>query len=322
MHFPKTTLVSNWKRRNDSSNVNSALKHEYGKHSCFPEELEEVRMKEKAKPVMCCNNCYCRQRGTRPMLSCRPKTCVSKKTDVDQILQSTSSTWHCDDSASNINTTFATTTDTDEESDYTKHRKAYLRYENYEIQPDSVATSASDDKHLNESVATIYGTNKATASQTPAASSYFTSQASVEDLRAFRNEHYFETHNVEKYAKEVPEHTCTFQFKLDDSLALQPLNTDSYGKSRCTICNVPMKEKQCEQHKPHYDNYPSGTKIKKALLRDKLGLTQRTVGIAGEKAKIELKCSLHDIADLNVFKRYQKPQYFNTFALRQQKMIF
>nr|CAH7769604.1 unnamed protein product [Callosobruchus chinensis] len=198
-----------------------------------------------------------------------------------------------------------------------------LTIDNDDGKPGCLLSSASDDKHLHESVATVYGTNEATSSQTPAASSYFTSQASVEDLKAFRNQHYFETHNVEKYAKEIPEHTCTFQFKLDDSLALQPLNTDLYGKSRCTICNVPMKQKQLQQHNPYFDNHRSAMKIRNSALRDKLGLAQKTVGIPEEKAKIELKCSSADVNELrNVFTRYQKPQYFNTFALRQQKMIY
>ncbi|VEN61380.1 unnamed protein product [Callosobruchus maculatus] len=295
LHFPKTTLVSNWKRRNDSSNVNSALQHEYGKHSCYPE-----------------------QTGTKPMLSCKPKTCVSKKINPDQKLQSTSSTCLCEESTSNDNTTF----DTDDEFDYTKQRKAYHRHKGDDEKPASIVTDTSDDKDLHESVATIYGTNKATTSQTPATSSYFTSQASVEDLKAFRNEHNLDAHNVEKYAEEVPEHTCTFQFKLDDFLALQPLNTDSYGKSRCKICNVTMKQKQFEQHNPYYDTHPSAMKMRKAALRDKLELAQRTIGITGEKAKIELKCTSADDDLKNVFKKYQKPQYFNTFALRQQKMIF
>ncbi|CAH1962875.1 unnamed protein product [Acanthoscelides obtectus] len=325
-YYPKATVVSNWKRRNDSSNVNSVLKHEYGKHSCYPAELEAKRNEAKKKTVELCNNCYCTQKGTIPMLSCRPKTCIAKEREEVSNLR-TSPFLICDHedkidpSSSSLNNTLITTVNTDEEFDYTEQRKAYNRYRGEDDKPlDSAVMTDASEKNLEKSVTMIYGTNKPGTSQT---SSYFTSQASSEDLKAFRNEHYFETHSSEKFEKEAPEHICTYQFKLDDSALLQPLNTDLYGKSRCIVCNVPMDQRSLEQQNSYYDHYSSDAKIRKAALIDKYGLVPRTVGITGNKMKIQLKCSANDFEKLrDAYKIIQRPKYCNTFALKQQKMIF
>ncbi|CAH1962877.1 unnamed protein product [Acanthoscelides obtectus] len=84
-----------------------------------------------------------------------------------------------------------------------------------------------------------------------------------------------------------------------------------------------MDQRSLEQQNSYYDHYSSDAKIRKAALIDKYGLVPRTVGITGNKMKIQLKCSANDFEKLrDAYKIIQRPKYCNTFALKQQKMIF
>lgn len=53
-----------------------------------------------------------------------------------------------------------------------------------------------------------------------------------------------------------------------------------------------------------------------------LGLVPRNIYFGGKRSKIELKVNAEDLKRLGyITGSYKRPQYINTYALRQQKML-
>lgn len=137
----------------------------------------------------------------------------------------------------------------------------------------------------------------------------------------FRNEHYFETHSIENLGKDVSRHTCIHQFRLDDRLLPEPLNVDPYGRSRCSICSKPMEGDTMQLSKSYFSDKPSSVTLRNLAKCSELGLVPRSVSIGGDRSKIELRVDPSERSKLGMLVgKIRKPQYFNTFALRQQRM--
>lgn len=137
----------------------------------------------------------------------------------------------------------------------------------------------------------------------------------------FRNEHYFETHSTENLGKVVPRHTCVHQYRLDDRLLPEPLNVDPFGRSTCSICSKPMEGDTMQLSKSYFSDKPSSVVLRNLAKCSELGLVPRSISIGGDKSKIELRVSSREKNKLGMFVgRIRRPEYFNTFALRQQRM--
>nr|XP_023012788.1 uncharacterized protein LOC111502856 [Leptinotarsa decemlineata] len=180
-------------------------------------------------------------------------------------------------------------------------------------------TYGSGKEEEEESVSTLLGTRQVDSKL--GSSGFLTEGLNIDELRKFRDDHYFETHAVDFSEAEVPKHTCIHQFKLDNRLFPTPINADSYGRSRCYICHKPMEGDTVQLSKSYFSEKPTTASLKNFSKCNKMGLVPRVINIGGERSKIELKLSEKNIHQFGLFvSKYKRPQYTNTFALRQQKM--
>lgn len=158
------------------------------------------------------------------------------------------------------------------------------------------------------------------------------------DIRDFRQRNYFDTHSLielsaSKDQEDKQPHVCVHEFVLNNRLMPEPVNSDSYGISRCTICNKAMQ-------KPDLAGKKSDSRVK--LKVTKQGNVKATVGndndscflprqlnIGSGNEKIHLKVPFdlikktEDDTDLvkHFRQRLKRPVPRNTLALRFQKGV-
>ncbi|XP_050501941.1 uncharacterized protein LOC126881617 [Diabrotica virgifera virgifera] len=137
----------------------------------------------------------------------------------------------------------------------------------------------------------------------------------TDQFKRFRNENYFETHDLEEHlVEDIPAHTCVHRYDLNERNMPIGVNVDIYGQSRCSICNKPMEDLQ---EKPYFSDKISPSRLKNLSKCYQLGLAPTTV--IRSSSSIEIKVDRDNICP-RFIGRCQRTQYKNTFALRQQKM--
>ncbi|XP_072380364.1 uncharacterized protein [Diabrotica undecimpunctata] len=164
----------------------------------------------------------------------------------------------------------------------------------------------SDEEEADEEEGEFYATRPKTVN----------AAMNTDQFKRFRNENYFETHDLEDHlAEEIPAHTCVHKYDLNERNMPIGVNVDIYGQSRCSICNKPMEGLQ---DKPYFSDKISSTRLKNLSKCYQLGLAPTTV--IRSSSTIEVKVDRDDICPRFIGK-CRRPQYKNTFALRQQKMV-
>ncbi|KAJ8985243.1 hypothetical protein NQ317_018273 [Molorchus minor] len=291
----------------------------------------------------CClggNTCYCREkRVKKPTLISRPNTCprwdkaqerVPKQDNLHRTCLCRDDTVKSTDSEELLKRHL-------EKSDkgrctclkYSKQRRDYETYrkqqdrENREslstplgtktvpethtasLGSDYEAFSEQQDRQDKESLATLLGTR--TIADTHTAASETQTSLNLEDLIKFRKEHYFETHSTKKLESDkdtrIPEHTRrqVSENKLDRRMLSEPRTImEPYGRSRCQVCNVPKD--QCLGTSDRYKDVVCPCDV--------------------NESKVEFNLTDKDLERYGGFiGRFRRPLYFNTLALRQQRML-
>ncbi|KAG5894725.1 hypothetical protein JTB14_006144 [Gonioctena quinquepunctata] len=357
--FPKKTLYSNWEIRNDSSNVSQIL-HPHIDLTTARKFIHDISTKPttKRKEVYrkCClstNTCYCGEKPIKPRLLGKPNECLmvegSSQTNLnDRYLSRASLMCFCEGQSSPArNNDVAGSTKevqrefeeksnsltlTDQRIDYEQFRvqqyEKYLRdlekYESTEEIVDELVEKqkydASEEERDGSGISTLLGTRKENSAH--GSSGFVTDGLNIEELKKFRDQHYFETHAVD-VPIDIPIHTCIHQFALDDRLFPIPINADSYGRSRCMICSKPMERDQMQLSKSHFGDKPSRVTLENFSKCYDRGLFPRAINIGPQKSRIELKLDQKNINQLGLtIGEYKRPKYTNTYALRQQKMAY
>ncbi|XP_018561533.1 uncharacterized protein LOC108903733 [Anoplophora glabripennis] len=355
---PKRMVTSTWNTRNDSSNISSILqpenyeqspkqppdksvykKHFLGENSCYCLE-KKIRPKLMSRPRTCLSLDELKKQYEGSELLRRPleenytfEECRCKGVadnhassnltllkGYQEELEKLCNCLKYTDSRKDYHT-FRQRQNEDHLKELEKYHESKGIIEEAEKEKKEKEEEDHRDKEEDDySLWTIMGTKPDTIKT----ASTFDSEdevSTVEDVATFRNEHYFETHSTGDLGKKVPKHTCVHQFRLDDRLLPEPLNVDPYGRSRCSICSKPMEGDTMQLSKPYFSDKPSTSSLRNLAKCSELGLVPRSISLGGNTSKIELRVDTSNKDKLGmIVGKLRKPQYFNTFALRQQRM--
>ncbi|KAL1502433.1 hypothetical protein ABEB36_007574 [Hypothenemus hampei] len=362
---PKRLLTSsNWILRNDSSNINAIL-HPNESTVPLLKFNEKTRGDVIVKKIINRTKCYCRCKSkklTKPTLFQRPKSCII----CDCFEDKSTSECHCEDDdydqeSSPESLIFRVRklkgrVPAGVALKYSEHRKKYedyLRMREQELQkkiriydsssgsrveklgfgdgkvntilgPHNIGTTTSLFNSGFQSLKSHngnhekYGSDGVSTDQYPA--------YSEQSIPNFRQEHYFETHDIGKYNKisgeSSKEHACVHQFILDNKQLPEALNKDIFGRSLCKICNKPMEGSSLNLSSGLFDgDRLSKYKITNYANMEKKRLYTTTVNLGKGKSKIELLLTPSDVKRLSSYIcKTKKPVYRNSLALRHQKL--
>lgn len=148
---------------------------------------------------------------------------------------------------------------------------------------------------------------------------------SLKNLENFRENNFFDCFSTATVKQDVPEHKCLHKFTVNDRLYPLPLNSDAYGVSRCSICNMNITDDK------NIAKISQNVEIQTSSKNDFYNISKRYqnnlmpkyINIAKKNEKIQVQIPDERIANelcaLNI--RPYTCQPLNSYALRHQKGI-
>lgn len=140
------------------------------------------------------------------------------------------------------------------------------------------------------------------------------------DLARFRKDNYFDCHSSEHTAPaSSQEHKCIHKFVINDRFLPQPLNTDSFGISRCDVCNKPMELYKSE--KPRVETKQKSVNKLKQVYEYNLTPPRINIGRGNETVQIKVpeklgnECLMGQSPNFKITRKVPG----NSYALRYQR---
>ncbi|GJQ81231.1 hypothetical protein Trydic_g20450 [Trypoxylus dichotomus] len=335
--IPSAKSYSVWNARNDSSNVSSLLAPDLHSEEKSERSTTNRTIISKSHARRCiksanltpkgseapthCEDCYCRDTPNLPTLDLKPichhrDDIAIRIPNVRRIIRDPRKrNRNCgvkripkDPEGVKASTDKSIGTTTKSNFSYTHARSDY----------ESKAGDLQRIDETDEQSETHEGTQSSSKSM-----SLFEKHMSYKDFKdlvQFRKDNYFDCHAVGNGGSAaVPEHKCIHKFVLNDRLLPQPLNTDSFGISRCDVCGKPME--QFKSEKPRVE--PKRKHVNKVKQVYEYNLTPPRLNIGSGKETVQIKipekirkeCMLERSPNFKLSRNVPG----NSYALRYQK---